>query len=239
MKTIEIEVQQRDLTGKGSNRRLRNQGLIPAILYGSSKKNFNIQTSTKTITLLVNSHNENAIITLKSSAKDVNGKHVLLKDWDRDILTRGPLHVDFYEIDLKKSVRVRVPLHFTGKAKGITDGGIVSPVVREIEVDCLPTAIPEFLEVDVTHLGIGDSVHIEELVVPEGVKKHFVDNYTIVTCSFIKEEVIVVPDPTAVATLAEPEVMAKGKKDEEGEEGAAKPAAGAKAPAAAKGGDKK
>jgi large subunit ribosomal protein L25 len=245
MKTIEIEVHPRELTGKGHNRRLRNQGLIPAVLYGASKKNFNVQTSTKTITQLVNSHNENAIITLKSSLGDVNGKHVLLKEWDRDVLTRGPLHVDFYEIDLKKSVRVRVPLHFVGKAKGITDGGLVSPVVREIEVDCLPTAIPEFIEVDVSHLGIGDSVHMEELVVPEGVKKHFSENYTVVTCTFIKEEVIVTPDPNAVATLAEPEVIAKGKKDEEGEEGAAAgdkkaPAGGAaKAPAAAKGGDKK
>jgi large subunit ribosomal protein L25 len=175
----------------------------------------------------------------------VNGKHVLIKDWARDIMTRLPLHVDFYEIDMKKSVRVKVPLHFTGKAKGAAEGGIVSPVIREIEVDCLPTAIPEFLEVDVTNLAIGESIHIEELKVPEGVTKHFSDNFTIVTCSFIKEEVVAAPVEGA-ATVAEPEVIAKGKKDEVGEDGkpvAAKPAAGgdkkAPAPAAAKGGDKK
>lgn len=245
MKTIELEVHGRVETGKGFNRRLRNQGLIPAVLYGTSKKNFNLQTSTKTMTQLVQGHNENAIITLKSAEKGVNGMHVLIKDWDRDVLTRLPLHVDFYEIDLKKSVRVKVPLHFTGKAKGAAEGGIVSPVIREIEVDCLPTAIPEFINVDVTNLGIGDSIHIEELVVPDGVKTHFAENLTIVTCSFIKEEVVVAPVEGA-ATLAEPEVIAKGKKDEaaEGAEGA-KPAAGGagdkKAPAApaAKGGDKK
>jgi large subunit ribosomal protein L25 len=244
MKTIELEVAPRAETGKGFNRRLRTQGIIPAVLYGTSKKNFNIQTSTKVINQLVSGHNENAIITLKSSESGVNGKHVLIKDWDRDIMTRLPLHVDFYEIDLKKSVRVKVPLHFTGKAKGAAEGGIVSPVVREIEVDCLPTAIPEFIDVDVTNLGIGDSVHIEELVVPEGVKKHFADNFTVVTCSFIKEEVVAAPVEGAAA-VAEPEVIAKGKKDEEGDaaKAGAKPAAAgdkkAAAPAAAKGGDKK
>src|SRR5689334_6381523 len=98
MKTIELEVSPRELTGKGANRKLRNKGLIPAVLYGASKKNFNIQTSTKIMTKLVTGHNENAIITLKSTAKDVNGMHVLVKDWDRDVLTRLPLHVDFYEI---------------------------------------------------------------------------------------------------------------------------------------------
>ena len=245
MKTIEIEVQSREETGKGPNRRMRVEGFIPAVLYGASKKNFNVKASQKIMNLFVNGRgNENAIITLKSANKDVNGKHVLLKDWDRDIMPRLPLHADFYEIDLTKSVRIKVPLQFVGKAKGVTEGGLVSPIVREIEVDCLPTAIPEFIEVDVSDLGIADSIHIEELKVPEGVKKHFAENFTVVTCTFIKEEVIVTPDPAAAATAAEPEVIAKGKKDEEGEGGAAaggdkKAAAPAAAAAPAKGGDKK
>lgn len=246
MKTIELDVQPRIETGKGANRRLRNKGIIPAVLYGASRKNFNIQTNGKVITQFLTGHNENAIITLKSSQKDVDGMHVLVKTWDKDVLTRLPLHVDFYEIDLKKSVRVKVPLHFVGKAKGITEGGLVSPIVREIEVDCLPTSIPEFIEVDVSPLGIGDSIHIEELHVPEGVKKHFAENFTVVTCTFIKEEVIVAPE--AAAAVAEPEVIAKGKKEEEGEAAAggdkkaAAPAAGGDKKAAAapaKGGDKK
>jgi len=117
--------------------------------------------------------------------------------------------------------------------------------VREIEVDCLPTSIPDFIEVDVSNLGIHDSIHIEELVVPDSVKKHFAENFTIVTCTVVKEEVVVAPVEGAVA-VAEPEVIAKGKKEEEGAEGApgdkkAAPAAGGdkKAAAPAKGGDKK
>jgi large subunit ribosomal protein L25 len=243
MKTIELEVQVRPETGKGANRRLRNTGLTPAVLYGTSKKNFSLHTSTKIINQIVSGHNENAILTLKSKEGGVNGMHVLIKEWARDVKTRLPLHVDFYEIDLKKAVRVKVPLHFTGKAKGAAEGGLVSPIIREIEVDCLPTSIPEFINVDVTNLGIGDSIHIEELVVPEGVKKHFADNFTVVTCTFIKEEVIAAVPAEGAAAVAEPEVIAKGKKDEEGADG--KPAAAggdkkaAPAPAAAKGGDKK
>lgn len=229
MKTIELEVKGRSELGKGANRRLRREGLIPAVVYGASKKNFNLAVSERVMTKLVTGHNENAIITFKSSEKGVNGLHVLVKDWTRDILRRTPLHVDFYEIDLKKSVRVAVPLHFVGKAKGIADGGLVSPIVREIEVDCLPTAIPEFIEVDVSGLGVNESLHIEDLAVPEGVKKHFGDNYTVVTCTYIKEEVIAAPVAAdAAAAVAEPEVIAKGKKEEGAEGGDAKAAPGAK-----------
>ncbi|MCC6278893.1 MAG: 50S ribosomal protein L25 [Oligoflexia bacterium] len=224
MKTIELEVGSRAETGKGANRRLRRDGLIPAVVYGASKKNFNLQTSRKIVTNIVNGGNDNAIITLKSSDKDVNGKYVLLKQWDRDITTRLPRHVDFYEIDLKKTVRVNVGLKFVGKAKGIGDGGLLEPVAREITVDCLPTAIPETIEVDVSGLGIGDSLHVEDLIVPEGIKKVYNDNFTIVTCTYVKEEVIVAPvagAEGAAAAPAEPEVIAKGKKDEEGAPAAA------------------
>jgi len=240
MKTLELEVLSRLETGKGFNRRLRNEGMIPAVLYGASKKNFNIKTSRKTMTVILKGENENVIITLKSAEPEVNGKLVLIKDWDRDVMTRLPLHADFYEIDLKKAVRVKVPLHFTGKAKGVAEGGLISPIVREIEVDCLPTAIPDFIEVDVTNLGIHDSIHIDELVVPDGVTKHYAENFTLVTCTIVKEEAAPVVDPNAPAAATEPEVIAKGKKDEEGETGAAgaKPAAGAGAKPAAGAGAK-
>jgi large subunit ribosomal protein L25 len=149
-------------------------------------------------------------------------------------MTRLPLHVDFYEIDLTKPVEINVPLHFVGKAKGLSEGGIVSPVVREIGVSCLPTAIPEFIEVDVSALGVGDSLHLDDITLPSGIEKLSTDNFTVVTCTFIKEEVAA-PAADPAAPVAEPEVMAKGKKDEEG-----KPvAAAAKAADPAKGGDKK
>lgn len=231
MKTIELDVEVRTTQGKGFNRRTRAGGKIPAVLYGKGIKNVHLQTGTKIITKYLLGHNENAIYNLKCSDPQVNGKHVIVKDWDRDAILRTPLHCDFLEVDLTKEIRVKVLLHFVGKAKGLAEGGIVQPIVRELEVECLPTQIPDHIEVDVSNLGIGDSLHVEELVVPSNVKKVFHDNYTVVTCTFIKEEVIAATPAEGAVAAAEPEVIAKGKKDEEGAEGA-KPAAGGKAPAA-------
>ncbi len=226
MKTLDIDIEPRTGTGRGFNNKLRLKGMIPAVVYGNNKKNTPVCLPVKTVSGIMSHASENAIIVFKSADKELNGKHVLLKDWDRDIITRNALHMDFYEIDLNKEVRVTVPLHFVGKAKGVAEGGIVSHIARELQVECLPTQIPEFVEVDVSNLGIGDSIHVEELVVPQGVKKVFTENYTIANCAIVKEEVIVAPVVAAegaAATVAEPEVIAKGKK-EEGAEGAAAPA---------------
>lgn len=223
MKTLDIEINPRTGTGRGLNNKLRRTGLIPAVVYGQGKKNLPLSLTLKAARGILSHSSDNAIIVFKSGDKDLNGKHVLLKDWDRDVLTRDPLHFDFMEIDLNKAVRVRVSLHFTGKAKGQADGGIVSHVAREIEVECLPTQIPDSIEVDVSNLELNGSIHIEDLAVPQGVKKIFNDNYTIATCAIVKEEVIATPAPGAegaAAAPAEPEVIAKGKK-EEGAEGAA------------------
>lgn len=221
MKSIELEVQSRQETGRGANNRLRRTGQTPAVLYGPGKENVNLSVETRVLNKLITSHQEKSIINLKSSDSAVNGRHVLIKKWDRDILSRLPHHADFMEIDMTKEVRVKVQLNFVGKAKGVVEGGLVSHTVREIEVDCLPTAIPDAIEVDVTDLGVNDSIHIEELAVPEGVKKVFSDNYTIATCAVIKEEEVVAAAPAEgeEAKAAEPEVISKGKKDEEKKEG--------------------
>jgi large subunit ribosomal protein L25 len=237
-KNIELEIRNREDTGKGASRRLRREGFVPGILYGKKTEALPLAVASLTLKKIIANENENAIIKLTGGGK-ASGKNVLIKDWDRDTMTRDPLHVDLYEIDMTKTVRVHVPLEFTGKARGLTEGGIVSPVVRQIEVECLPTDIPDHLTVDVTELGVGDSIHIEDLTVPNNVKKVFHDNYTIVTVAYIKEEVIAAPVAAeAAAAVAEPEVIGKGKKEAAEGEGAAAPAAGgAKAPAA--GGEKK
>jgi large subunit ribosomal protein L25 len=91
------------------------------------------------------------------------------------------IHADLYEVDLSAKIAVRVPLRFIGKAAGVVRGGILQPIVREIEVECLPLDIPEFFNVDVSELDIGDSVHVEELTMPEGVTALFDSNFALVT----------------------------------------------------------
>jgi large subunit ribosomal protein L25 len=119
----------------------------------------------------------------------------------RHPVTGVVLHADFYEVDLTERLVVSVPLHFVGKAAGVVAGGILQPILREIEVECLPTEIPEFAEVDVSGLGIHDAIHLAELKLPEGVQVVGEATQTLVT---------VLP-PTVEAQPAEAvEVAAEG-----------------------------
>jgi large subunit ribosomal protein L25 len=99
----------------------------------------------------------------------LNDRMVLVREIQRHPVTGEVLHADFYEVDLTERLTVSVPLHFIGKAEGVVAGGILQPVMREVAVECLPTEIPEFIEVDVSRLGIHQAVHVHELRLPEGV----------------------------------------------------------------------
>jgi len=135
---------------------------------------------------------------------------VILKEIQRHPVTSHLLHVDLYEVDVSKPIAVTVPLHFTGKAEGVTAGGILQTLMRDIKVECLPRDIPAFVEVDVSHLKIHDSVHSADIVLPTGVKAAFDTNESVVT---------VVPQAAAAPTT-----------QAEGEAGAAaQPAAPAEA----------
>jgi len=94
---------------------------------------------------------------------------VLIKELQRDPVQRNLLHADFYAVDLTKEIEVKVPLHLTGSAAGLMNGGIVDHQLREIEISCLPTAIPESFTLDVSALDVGDSLHVRDIVLPEGV----------------------------------------------------------------------
>lgn len=221
---ISIPVQERSTALRLPD--VRKGKKVPAVIYGAGlKKGLTCMTDTGTILKYGNHNFENTIFKIDSSNTDLNGKMVLLKEITRHPVTRNPLHVDFYSVDMNKPVRVPVEFRFEGKAAGLADGGTVQPVMREIMVECLPSKIPDFIMVDVSSLKISDSLHVKEITFPEGVKPVTHENLTIVTCIYIKEEVITTTaaaDPAAAAAAATPEVIAKGK-PKEGE--AAAPAA--------------
>ena len=106
---------------------------------------------------------------LKSASEALAEKVALVKEMQFHPISGDVIHADLYEVDLTAKITVRVPLHFVGKAAGVVRGGILQPIVREIEVECLPLDIPQAFDVDVSALDIGDSIHIEELTIPEGV----------------------------------------------------------------------
>jgi large subunit ribosomal protein L25 len=226
--SITLEVQTR-LTGKHNNQVTRQNLFVPGVLYGPKVKNVSFATPARGIQKFISHTFDNTIFTLKSSETNLDGVQVLMKHKEIHPITRKLTHVDFYALDLTKAVKVKIELRFTGKARGITDGGMFQPIAREVEVECLPNAIPQFFEVDVSDLGVHESAHASDIKLPDGVKLVSETSLTLATVTIIKEEEAA--PVAAAAPSAEPEVIAKGKKDKEGEAGAA-------APAAAAGGDK-
>ena len=223
MKTIELAVERRDSRGKNNARRTRAEGKIPAVVYGAGKETVPINVSTRALAdAFRGGAGENAIFLLKLQGSDQT-RHAMIKDFQRDPLSRRPVHLDFVRVLMDTKIRVHVPVEIVGIARGVkTDGGILDFVTREIEIECLPGNIPDHLPVDVTELGIGDALRVSDVTAPEGVE--VVDDEEKVVLHVAHpahEEVPVAAE--AVETAAEPtepEVLRKGKaiEAEEGEE---------------------
>ena len=172
MEMVEVTIERRQGQGKGTARKLRRAGVIPAVFYGPRRTTVSIAVRAeefeKKLSHLEGSH---LIRLLNDGGKDaeLHDKAVLLREIQRHPVTGDVLHADFFEVDLTERLTVSVPLRFVGKAVGVVDGGILQPILREVEVECLPTEIPEFIEVYVSHLTIHQAVHLSELKLPEVV----------------------------------------------------------------------
>jgi large subunit ribosomal protein L25 len=221
MKTIELAVEKRSTIGKNEARRSRAGGRIPAVVYGAGKPNVPISVDRKALSdLFREGAGENAIFLLKLAGSD-QSRHAMIREMQRDPVSRKPLHIDFVRVLMDVKITVSVPIEIVGVARGVkTDQGILDVVTREIEIECLPTNIPAHLPIDVTELGIGDAIRISELPVPEGVT--IVDNPEKVVVHVThptREEEPVAAAAEGAAEPAEPEVLKKGKAASE-EEGA-------------------
>ena len=216
MPVIPLAGARRDRLGKGGARKARAAGQIPAVLYGHGETPIPVAIGTRDFEVALHRHaGGNPIVNLALGGSEYTA---LIRDVQYDPVSHHILHLDFQHISLTETVEVKVALHFTGIAAGVKDGGgILEHILREVEVRCLPTAIPPSISVDVSHLNIGDSAHVRDLVVP---------NVVILTDAGATIATVVPPtvmeekpaEEAAVAeAAAEPEVIARGKKDEEGE----------------------
>jgi large subunit ribosomal protein L25 len=208
----------RDRAGKGPARAARRAGDIPGVLYGHGQAATPLTVNQKEfINAIRHVEGGNMIVSLKLAGGE---KTALVREVQLDPISHDVIHLDFQEVSLTEKVRVQVTVHFTGIATGVKDGGgILETITRQVEVECLATAIPSFLEADVTALEVGDSLHASDLGLPEGVTLLTEADQTIATC--VPPTVYEAPVAAEVApTAAEPElVAAKGKEDkEEGEE---------------------
>jgi large subunit ribosomal protein L25 len=226
MQHFTVEANLREDRGKNAARRIRRTGLIPATLYGGKGGAVAVTVNAKQVVSILKSESgHNTIFTLKLAGGD---DKVIVKDWQADPVRGDLLHVDLLRIAMDVRMRVKVPVHTFGEPQGVKlQGGIFEMVTREVEVECLPSDIPEEFRVDVTPLMIGKQLRAGELVLDAEKVKLLTDPQRVlahVVTLRIEEEKPVEAVATEAAAPAEPEVIKKGKKDlEEGEEGEAEP----------------
>ncbi len=217
-------MEQRELTatvrterGKNACRRLRRQGIIPAVAYGRDMEPIAIQVNAREVRTALGSHAEGHLVNLRLKR---NGSEetltTLVKEVQREPVTGAPFSIDFQRISLTEKITTSVPLVAHGTPAGAREGGILEQAVHEVEISCLPTDIPEEIIFDVSHLHINDSIHVRELQPPAGVEI-LGDAETVVA---IVHPPRVVEEPAPVEEeAAEPEVIqTKGKKEEEEEQ---------------------
>ena len=169
MERLQLEVNLRAERGKSAMRKLRAAGKVPAILYGGGQKEPQPLDVDERALSAVLRQGTNQIIDLRGG-EGFDTRLVLLKDYQREPVSRRLLHCDFYAVDTEQKIDVQVPVQIVGKARGVEqEGGILDVVQREVHMKCLPLSIPESLTIDVSELDIGDALHVSDLAVPEGV----------------------------------------------------------------------
>jgi large subunit ribosomal protein L25 len=216
--SLTINAEKRDSGGKNVARRIRREGNIPAILYGPEVENIPLVLSKKDIFGILKSESGENTIFQVAVGKET--PEVMIKDFQWDVTSDEILHVDLIRISMDKEIRVTVPVVLTGEAVGVkNEGGFVEFVTREVEIECLPSAIPENITVDISELHLNQSVKIEELPQIEGVKVMSDPNYVIVLVESPSVEEVVEVEEEEEEIMAEgeqPEVIKKDKA--EGEE---------------------
>ena len=198
----------RSQKGKEKARKIRKNNLIPAIFYGPDQNPLMLTVdNTELQNMMKNTAGDNVIVSLQiESEKGRETRMVMLKELQTDPIKDTYLHADFYEVSMDKELTIDVPVHLINTPKGVTAGGILQHVRREIAISCLPAKLVEFIDIDVSELDIGESLHIADIPLPEGIKTVEEEGLTVAvvvppTVSVEKEE----EEPEAVETGVEEE----------------------------------
>ncbi len=211
MKEIVLKARPREKAGKEYAKKLRRNGFVPAVLYGPETKTLALEVETKSfLSLLRGGLGENVIVTLLLDDKKDSQRKVLVREVQRDPVTGAILHLDFHQISLTKKLTIQVPIYLVGTPVGVDDGGILQHALRDLEIECLPTAIPEKIQVDVSHLKIGDSVHVGDIKVENA---EILSDSKSSIVSVVPPTVFKEPEVAAPVAEEEPEVI--GEKEEE------------------------
>jgi large subunit ribosomal protein L25 len=221
MKTdITVSAEKRDTRGKNEARRLRVQGLAPAVLYGAGKDAIAVSVNPKEVgKILHSSTGHNTIFELAIQGGEATP--AMIVDWQNDPVKDRLLHVDLKRIDLTQRIEVKIRVQTTGDPKGVKiQGGLLEIIGREVEIECLPDEIPEVFTVDVSELMIGQNLRASDIALTGSMKLISPAEQVIAHCVALKAEEAPAAEAGAegaAAAPAEPEVIKKGKKEEEGE----------------------
>jgi large subunit ribosomal protein L25 len=221
-----IEVELREGVGKGVARKLRAAGRIPGVLYGRGKPPQSVVLDPRALERVITTSEAgmNTLIDLQIAGSRERGERVVLvKELQRDPVRGAPLHVDFYQVDLTAKIAVKVPIVLRGRPRGVElSGGILDQTLRELDVECLPRAIPESITVDVSELEVGGSLHVRDLVLPEGVALRSDPELSVASVIIpkVEEEAAPVAAPVEGEAAAVPAegAPAEGAADKEAEE---------------------
>ncbi len=214
MAEVTLEVSKRDQTGKEIAKKLRRDGKVPAVVYGAKRDPVAITVDRKSVSELIqkSEHGVRSVFLLKMAGTDQQ-RHAMIKEITIDPISRKMTHIDFVRVLMDEKVKVTIPVHLNGTAIGVKEGGVLDFQVRELHVECLPNAIPDSIEVDVAPLGGHEYYRVKDLIIPEGVKVMDDPERVVVGVTHLKAEVV---EPVAEAAVAaEPEVIKKGKPEDE------------------------
>ena len=215
MAEVTLEVTRREHTGKEVAKKLRREGKVPAVVYGGHKEPVAITVDRKAVTELVTKgeHGIRSVFLLKMAGTDQQ-RHAMIKEITIDPISRRMEHIDFVRVVMDEKIKVTVPVRIVGTAIGVKEGGLLDFQVRDLHLECMPTAIPDAIDVDVTPLNGHEYYRVKDLKLPEGVKVLEDPERVVVGVTHARAEVSEAAIEGAVA-VAEPEVIKKGKPEEE------------------------
>jgi large subunit ribosomal protein L25 len=217
-KEITIRAELRGGRGKNDSRRLRARGFVPVTLYGGEGESVSAAAPLSELAAVLRSDTgHNTIFTI--DVEGAGAHEVLFLDRQIDPVRGRLMHADFRRLVKGQKVEVTVALHLTGEPIGVTEGGgVLEQIVRQLDIRCAPREIPEAIDVDVSNLGVHDVLHVSDIPVSEGIEILEAADMVIATVGIVREEPVEAPVVPEEGAAAEPEVIAKGKKEEEGGE---------------------
>lgn len=215
MEQARLEVEIRQGKGKGSARSLRRDGFIPGIVYGHKQDPVGIKFQEQSLRKIFRLGGENVLINMEIPGSGT--ETVMIKEIQKDPISRKTLHADFMRVSLEERVTAHIPILLVGNAPGVKEGGVLEFLLRELRVECQVGQIPEHFEIDVSTLGIGDQVRVEEVPIPEDMVIH--DDLSTIIVTVASPTVIKEAEEGAVPVdmEKEPEVIKEKRKEEEEE----------------------